>query len=174
MPAFKHKTNKKIILDEKSIITLDSKHKEIEREFDHEKNILLPELRSKKKHLSKLLETNELSIEQRLEINDKIQELTINIQQLKKKRKDYYLNNNQYIFDYFENKKEVSMNNNKTKLLNSFFNLGSSNESSNINVNKEHILKYLSNLDESFIDINKYIYNNEVCQICRRGEDRIT
>ena len=33
MPSFKHKTNKKIILDEKSITTLDSKHREIENEF---------------------------------------------------------------------------------------------------------------------------------------------
>ena len=33
MPTFKHKTNKKIVLDEKSIITLDSKHKEIEKDF---------------------------------------------------------------------------------------------------------------------------------------------
>ena len=30
MSSFKHKTNKKIILDEKSIITIDNKHKEIE------------------------------------------------------------------------------------------------------------------------------------------------
>ena len=33
MPSFKHKTNKKIVLSEKSIITLDSKHKEIENGF---------------------------------------------------------------------------------------------------------------------------------------------
>jgi len=170
MPAFKHKTNKKIILDEKSIITLDSKHKEIEREFDREKDTVLPDLRCKKKHLNKLLKNNELSVEQRLEVSDKIVDITSQIKQMKKKKKDYYLNNNQYIFDYFENKKEVSMNNNKTKLLNSFFNIDSGTESNKTNENKEHILKYLSNLDESFIDINKYIYNNDVCQICHHGE----
>ena len=38
MPTFKHKTNKKIILDEKSIITLDSKHKEIEKDFEKNKD----------------------------------------------------------------------------------------------------------------------------------------
>ena len=102
MPTFKHKTNKKIILDEKSIITLDSKHKELECEFDKDKGIILPDLRCKKKHLNKLLENNDLSIEQRLEITDKIENIKNQIKQLKKKKKDYYLNNNQYIFDYFE------------------------------------------------------------------------
>ena len=62
MPAFKHKTNKKIILDEKSIITLDSKHKEIEREFDREKDTVLPDLRCKKKHLNKLLKNNDCPV----------------------------------------------------------------------------------------------------------------
>ena len=70
MPSFKHKTNKKIILDEKSITTLDSKHKEIEKEFEKEKKDIIPELRAKKRYFTKLLETN-LPIEQQLEIKDK-------------------------------------------------------------------------------------------------------
>ena len=53
MPTFKHKTNKKIVLDEKSIITLDSKHKEIEKDFQNEKEDILPDLRAKKKTLYK-------------------------------------------------------------------------------------------------------------------------
>lgn len=170
MPAFKHKTNKKIILDEKSIITLDGKHKEIEKNFETDKSELLPELRCKKKYLTNLLLQPDLSIEQKLEINDKIVEMSNEIKSLKKKKRDYYLNNNQYIFEYFENKKEVSMNNNKTKLLNSFFKIDSLDCSNNPSENKEKILKYLSNLDQSFIDINKYVFNNDICQICKQGE----
>ena len=56
MPSFKHKTNKKIILDEKTITTLDGKHKEVEKEFGKEQTEILPELRAKRKHLTKLLE----------------------------------------------------------------------------------------------------------------------
>ena len=70
MPTFKHKTNKKIVLDEKSIITLDSKHKEIEKDFQNEKEDILPELRAKKKHYIKLLKDEILSIDQKLEIDD--------------------------------------------------------------------------------------------------------
>ncbi len=170
MPAFKHKTNKKIILDEKSIITLDTKHKEFEKEFEQNNNVLLPELRAKKKYLTKLLETTNLTVEQRLDINDNILNTLTQIKALKHKEKDYYLNNSKYIFDYFENKKDVASNNNKTKLLNSFFKIESSDNPNNSNDNKENILKYLSNLDDSFIDINKYIINNEICQSCKKGE----
>ena len=170
MPAFKHKTNKKIVLDEKSIITLDGKHKEFEKEFEKNKNEILPELRAKKKHFVKLLQSDDYNIEQRLEINDNIIHINDQIKQLKKHQKDYYLNNNKYIFEYFENKKDVALNNNKTKLLNSFFKIKSSDDPNNLNENKENILKYLSNLDDSFIDISKYMFNNDICSYCKKGE----
>lgn len=170
MPAFKHKTNKKIVLDEKSIITLDGKHKEFEKEFEKNNTEILPELRAKKKHFVKLLQSDEYNIEQRLEINDNIIYINDRIKQLKKQEKDYYLNNNKYIFEYFENKKDVALNNNKTKLLNSFFKIKSSDDQNNLNENKENILKYLSNLDDSFIDINKYMFDNDICSYCRKGE----
>jgi len=169
MPSFKHKTNKKIILDEKSITTLDSKHKEIEKEFEKEKKDIIPELRAKKRYFTKLLETN-LPIEQQLEIKDKLLEISSQIKELKINKKKYYLNNNKYIFDYFETKKSVSMDNNKTKLLNSFFKIKSEEESNHTNENKDNIQKYLSNLDESFIDINKFIFETDICQFCKRGE----
>ena len=43
MPSFKHKTNKKIQLNENSIVTIDSKHKEINQGFVDVKNNYLPE-----------------------------------------------------------------------------------------------------------------------------------
>ena len=118
MPSFKHKTNKKIIMDEKSIVTLDSKHKELETGFNKDTDEVLPNLRAKKKYLKKLLEEPEqsLSVEQKLEINDTLRDIKHQINTAKKTRKQYYLNNNKHIFDYFENKKNISMNNSKTKL----------------------------------------------------------
>ena len=98
MPTFKHKTNKKIVLDEKSIITLDSKHKEIEKDFQNEKEDILPELRAKKKHYIKLLKDEILSIDQKLEIDDLIKEIIIQIKEIKQNKKKYYLNNNKYLY----------------------------------------------------------------------------
>ena len=85
MPSFKHKTNKKIIMDEKSITTLDSKHKEIEKEFARETEETLPELRAKKKYFNNLLNTNStLTIDHKIEINDTICEKNQKINDIKK------------------------------------------------------------------------------------------
>ena len=169
MPSFKHKTNKKIILDEKTITTLDGKHREVEKEFDKEKTEILPELRAKRKHLTKLLQGN-IGIEEELEIKDKIKDINTQIQSIKRNKKNYYLNNNKHIFDYFENKKEVSLDNNKTKILNSFFKINVDKEDKDESKNKDTIQKYLSNMDESFIDVNKYVFETDICQYCGRGE----
>ena len=170
MPSFKHKTNKKIILDEKTITTLDGKHKEVEKEFGKEKTEILPELRAKKKHLTKLLNSGNTNIEQELEIKDTIKDINIQIQEFKINKKKYYLNNNKHIFDYFENKKEVSLDNNKTKILNSFFKIKAEEEIMHDTKNNDTIRQYLSNLDESFIDVNKYIFETDICQYCKKGE----
>ena len=170
MPNFKHKTNKKIIMDEKSITTLDSKHRDIENGFAKEKEETLPELRAKKRYFQKLASDTSISIEQKIEIQDTLRDVTSQINDIKKNNKHYYLNNNQYIFDYFENKKEISNNNNKTKLLNSFFKINSDEDHEAITQNKDSIQKYLSNLDESFIDISKFIVETDICQSCKKGE----
>ena len=170
MPSFKHKTNKKIILDEKTITTLDGKHREVEKDFDRDKTEVLPELRAKRKHLSKLLGTPNIGIEEELEIKDKIKDINTQIQTIKRNKKKYYLNNNKHIFDYFENKKEVSLDNNKTKILNSFFKINVDKEDKDESKSKDTIQKYLSNMDESFIDVNKYVFETDICQYCNRGE----
>ena len=170
MPNFKHKTNKKIIMDEKSITTLDSKHRDIENEFTKEKEETLPELRAKKKYFQKLSNDNTLSIEQKIEIQDTLRDITSQINCIKKKNKQYYLNNNRYIFDYFENKKEISNNTNKTKILNSFFKINSEEDEQITNENKYSVQKYLANIDESFVDINKFIVETDICQSCKNGE----
>ena len=143
MPNFKHKTNKKIIMDEKSITTLDSKHRDIEAEFTKEKEETLPDLRAKKKYFQKMADDVSISIEQKIEIRDMLRDITTQINEIKKKNKHYYLNNNKYIFDYFENKKEISNNNNKTKLLNSFFKINSGEDDQPTNESKDSVQKYL-------------------------------
>jgi len=78
MPSFKHKTNKKITLDEKSIVTLDSKHKEIESEFYDNNNKTIPELRALKRYYKKRLETEDDKII-RIEMIDLVKDITLKI-----------------------------------------------------------------------------------------------
>ena len=55
MSSFKYKPPKKIILDEKSITTLDSKHKEIQTEYQYIQDIVIPGLKKEKAELKERL-----------------------------------------------------------------------------------------------------------------------
>lgn len=49
-----------------------------------------------------------LTIEQLLDYKDRILEIRTMIKELKQKKKEYYLNNSKHIFDYFEDKQNIS------------------------------------------------------------------
>jgi hypothetical protein len=175
MPSFKHKTNKKIVVDKKRILTLDGVHRELQTEFSLIKNDTLPSLvREKKEILEKLNGTNRgtnLDINEKIELNDRLYDIKIEISKNKKKIKDYYLNNSRCIFDYFENKKEITNGTNKTKILNSFFKLDNKlNDSELTKVNDNNVQKFFTNLDQTFINVNDYTYITDVCQSCNKGE----
>ena len=167
MPNFKLKTNKKIVLDEKANVTLDNKHREKEEHFKNVKENIIPTLKNKRKHLKKLLINNK-NIGQINEINDQLKNISEEIKNYKHEEKNYYLNNNKYIFEYFENKKDISKDNNKTTILNSFFKIDE--KTKNKKYDDNNIQKYLYNIDETLIDINKYIYNTDICNYCNQGE----
>jgi hypothetical protein len=177
MPTFKPKTAKKIKYNKKSAITLDGKHKEFLNEFSKDENNKIPELKIERQELKEQLKDDNLTIEQKLDCQDKINELTQLIKDIKNKKKAYFLDNSKYIFDYFENKKNISAgatNNisDKNKILNSFFKI-KQNESESINnlTNNNNIVqKYLSNIDDTFIDINSFICQTDICQVCHKGE----
>lgn len=170
MPSFKHKTNKKIIVDKKSIITLDGKHKELQAEFNEINTIIIPELKNEKKSIKIKLSEN-IDISQKIELSDRLQEIKNEIKEYKQKCKDYYLNNSKFIFDYFENKKEITHGTNKTKILNSFFKVNDNSEENELNhINDNNVQRFLTNLDQNFININDYVYATDVCQICHKGE----
>ena len=149
MPSFKYKTNKKIIVDDKSITTLDNRHREMQLYFSNVENVIIPSLLNEKKKIQKTLsekhdydthdnasETggiknenkSKIPIEKQLEIKDRLAEIKTELRTHKNNIKQYYLNNSKYIFDYFENKKEISNGNNKTKILNSFFKIDTTTE----------------------------------------------
>ena len=177
MPAFKPKNNKKCILDTKSTTTLDNKHKEIIDNFKNEMS-KIPILRKKKIKLNNYLKNNnnEIKIEEKMNIMDEINEIKKKIKELKNKEKDYLLKNSQYVFEYFEEKKTICKGNNKTTLLDNFFNnnhTDNANDNDNDNDNNNEInnlQKYLINIDETFLDINKFIIQTDICSYCNKGE----
>jgi hypothetical protein len=177
MPSFKPKTNKKIKYNKQSAITLDTKHKEFLNEFSKDENDRIPNLKLEKQQLKqKLLE--DLTIEQQLEIEDKINEISDQIKEIKSRKKSYFLDNSKFIFDYFENKKNISegnkveINSNKTKLINTFFKIKSENENFKLaqRENSNIVKNYLSNIDDGFLDVNSFVYQTDICYICNKGE----
>jgi hypothetical protein len=170
MPSFKPKNSKQINISVKSSTTLDNKHREILEQIKDKETNKLPELRSTRKKLQKVLKKyNNLTIEQHLEIQDRIIEINKEIIEIQKERKNYFLDNSKYVFDYFENKKQIAEGKNKTTLLNQFFNIEKLNNNSQ---QKElnTIKKYLSNVDERFLDLDHFIISTDVCQNCHHGE----
>jgi len=177
MPLFKKKNTKIPKLSKKNLITLDGKHREFISEFNRDKLINIPKLKAEKQSLKEKLE-NSKNIEEILECQDKIDNINKNIKSLKQKKKDYFLDNSEFIFDYFENKKNISETNttpqatgNKMKMINAFFKINTVCDSNVIENNNNNIFqKYLTNIDESFLDINSFLTPVDVCQSCYKGE----
>ena len=166
MPNFKPKASKKICINKKSIVTLDSKHNEKLKEFLDASNNILPRLKREKKKLKKqLIKTKDIG--DKLEILDKIKEIRKTIKKLGKQKKDYFLLNSDYIFEYFEKKKNISEGKSKkTIVLNNFFNKKIEKNTEEENKDTNNINKYLTSIDESFIDINNYVIDYEKCKNC--------
>jgi len=205
MSLFKYKPPKKIILDERSITTLDSKHKELQGEFQYIQDTIIPELESEKNSLKERLrilknggggsgggfedsdDTPEESkeaedppppakpksaLEECLEIRDRIKEINATIKKHQQDYKNYYLNNSEYIFEYFETKKTITSGGSmKTKSLNAFFNLPEAKKTEELYKNQHNnVEKYMASIDQNYMDVSKYVYSTDICQFCRQGE----
>jgi hypothetical protein len=177
MPSFKPKSSKKIKFNKKSAVTLDTKHKEFLHEFSRDEDEII-DIKNEIYILKSKLNNHEtITIEEKLEITDRIGDLKNKINEIKSKKKEYFLDNSKFIFEYFENKKNISTGTNtqtitnKSKLVNNFFKI--KEETNNKAVQKDNnniVLKYLSNVSDDFLDINNFVYQTDICQICHKGE----
>ena len=167
MPNFKPKTDKKIVIDKKSIQTLDRKHSEKLRDFESKKKKIL-KWKKQKKALREHLLNNHGNHEENIEIRDKIRFLSKKIKEVEKEKRDYDLNNSQLIFDYFERKKNIVVDNNKKKMVSEFFKVQEPKKKSNDNDSKLSSAKqYFMNLDESYIDIKDFVTDTKfICKSC--------
>lgn len=182
MPSFKPKAAKKIKVCKKYSSTLDGKHKEFVNEFIKDEVNVIPKLKEERYSLNKQLELEkDLTIEQIMEIKDRIKEINETVKELKIKKTNYFLNNSKYIFEYFENKKNINNVDEPTKfvtsknqLLFNIFKIKQENvdteKNADENNNKNIVQKYLSNIDESFLDMSSFVRETDICQNCFKGE----
>jgi hypothetical protein len=174
--SFKPKPNKKIKVSRKYTTTLDSKHKEFTNQFRKDELDNIPNLRKEKKHLIKQLEETEMTLEEQMDIQDRIKEIKIHIHQLKNKKLNYFLDNSNDIFDYFEEKQNISKviesnkNSTKSQLLFNIFKINKQEQPIDETKHQNIVQRYLSRVDESFLDVNAFVRQSDICQHCYRGE----
>lgn len=180
MPSFKTKAAKKIKVCKKYSSTLDGKHTEFVNEFAKNELNDIPQLKEEKKELRRQMEiNNDLSIEQIMDIRDRITEINNTIKQLKNKKLNYYLDNSKYIFEYFQSKKNINSGvetskpiTNKNQMLFNMFKVKQekSDTATETTYNNNIVQKYLTNIDETFLDMNMFVRETDICQSCGKGE----
>ena len=168
MPIFKPKSSKTVCSFTKSATTLDSKHKSIIEEMSRIEEVVLPKLRNTLKNL-KIQQSVATAIEIKLDLADQISNTKTQINDIKLSRKNYLLDTSRYVFDYYANKKHTANGNSNSKLLNSFFKIGQA-DSVQEKTTATDVQKYLSIIDPSFLDINNFIVQTDICQKCHEGE----
>jgi hypothetical protein len=180
MPNFKPKSIKKIKFNKKTAVTLDTKHKEFLTEFTIDETDIIPDLKMERQELKARLhdEHDTLTLESRIDLEDRVAEITNRIKEVKAKKREYFLDNSKFIFEYFENKKDISVGSkcqsttSKSKMVNTFFKIKQDPDADN-SAQKETsniVQKYLSNIDDSFLDVNTFVCQTDVCKVCHKGE----
>jgi hypothetical protein len=174
MVIFKEKPNKNIKYNKKKSITLDGKHKEFLNEFSKDINERIPELKKMVKKYENNMKT-EITLEESLEIKDQIAKCKKDIKYLKNKKKEYFLDNSRIIFDYFENKKNISNTNinpeiNKNKIVNNFFKIPDDNPKIMDRANTNLVNEYLCKIDNHFLDMKGFVNESNICKYCTKGE----
>jgi hypothetical protein len=193
-------------------ITLDVAHTEIINRFKKYEEQLIPKYKLEIEKLEKILNNNNNNnnikkksslngknnhnfINKNENIETKIQDLKNKIFEMEKEKKNYYLNNSKYIFDYFETKKKINDNENENEnesennilnkyfgnddvynnKLNSFFLIDNSNDVL-INNNDDNLIKntnidkYFYNIDNYSLNFENFCYESDICKYCKKGE----
>ena len=167
-------------VNKKSVHTIDEKHTEIMNEIKHNEEIVIPQLMTEKQELKDYIRSLKKSqIEEYMETRDKIYEIQHKIKNMKQQKKDYYLDNSKYIFDYFEQKKQISANetpSQHSEVINSFFKIksktkdASNPQSMKYSQSKKYYQNYWKNVSNDNYNMQDCIIASDVCQICTKGE----
>ena len=169
-----HSTKKK--RTQQSNITIDEKHTQMLNEFNKVDVDTIPQLESTRAILKRQLHAlDENDIDQRMEIKDKIRDVTEQLKKYRSMKNEYLLNNVSYIFNYFEEKKKISAGGEmgNKNILNSFFKIKSETDvASNpkYQTSKTFYNNYWKNVNKDYVQMIDHGTCFDVCQKCSTGE----
>jgi hypothetical protein len=158
--------------------TIDQKHAEMLDYFYENDNVILPRLCIEKRKLKAKLDTTPNSkIDLQMEIKDKIKEINAKIKCLKQQKTNYLLDNSKYVFEYFKEKKKISIgeNDKKSDAVNHFFKIKPKkemelNEDTKHQYWKKAYQMYWKNVNNEIINIQDFLHQTDVCEVCKKGE----
>lgn len=163
------------------INSIDIKHTEMLDRFEKIENDIIPTLKKEKETLKEKVSTlKEHELDEFMKIKDRVNEIQQELKELKLEKKKYLLNNSKIVFDYFEQKQQISNDSNtinqNTNVLNSFFKIKATNEdagsldSGKYNKSKKSYMKYWNNVNNEITNIQDYVIQTDICNSCFKGE----
>jgi len=161
--------------------TIDIKHTELLDTFHNTETVVIPELIREKENLKdKIKQLSSNQYDEYMEMRDRIKAIQQEVKKLTRQKKEYLLDNSKHIFDYFEQKKQISADSNtinqNSNVLNSFFKIKAvDQESADINhdkyaKSKQSYQHYWRNVTNEIANIQDFVVSTDVCETCGKGE----
>lgn len=160
--------------------TIDEKHREMLDQFNEIESKTIPELMEKRAQLKESMKKwkEDSQIEKYMDAKDEIQTISATIKRLKQERKRYLLNNSRYVFQYFEDMKNISSgatSNKNVNKLNFFFKIKDPSENEvppqpAKEGYKSAYQNYWKNMRPDIANIQDYIVPSDLCDSCNVGE----
>jgi len=161
--------------------TIDIKHTELLDTFHKIETETIPKLLAEQEALKeKMKGLSKSQYDEYMDIRDRIKSIKQEVKQLTRQKKEYLLNNSKHIFDYFEQKKQISVDSNtlnqNSNVLNTFFKIKTPPQS-NDNIksdkhakNKQSYQHYWRNVTNEIPNIQDFVVPTDICETCQQGE----
>ena len=176
-----NKRGNKLTTASHNIRSIDVKHSELLDRFEKIEIETIPDLKKEREELKNSVNNlKEHEVDEFMKIKDRLREIGKEIKELKQEKKKYLLNNVKHIFEYFEQKQQISnadnLINQNTNVLNTFFKIKATTDEAGSLSNekysesKKSYSKYWANVNNEIQNIHLYNIPIDMCHICKNGE----
>ena len=161
--------------------TIDIKHTELLDTFHKIETETIPRLLAEQETLKeKMKGLSKSHYDEYMDMRDRIKSIKQEVKLLTRQKKEYLLNNSKHIFEYFEQKKQISVDSNtlnqNSNVLNSFFKIKAIN-TEYLDTNHDKYAKskqsyqhYWRNVTNEIANIHDFVVATDICETCQKGE----
>jgi len=167
-------------LQKQTANTIDEKHNELLLRFQDIEINQIPMIENQiNEYKEKIRKLSDNQVELYLDMRDQMNDLKTQLKKLRTEKKRYLLDNSKYIFQYFEQKQQISsgsVSNQNTNVLNTFFKIKSANPSASNPQSDKYVQSrktyqnYWRNVNNEITNIQDFFISSDVCENCNQGE----